>query len=347
MSSINEVARQAGVSPATVSRTFRTPELLSHQTRRRVLHAAAELNYQPRQRVVKADAEPMGAETAESLGFLFFASDQDGTHVNDFYSPVMMGAQAEAGRLGRHLILRTTSRFEAPPEMPKMFREQSVAGMLLVGAALPDILAAYDSHLPPSVLVDNRDTSGRHDCILSDGFGGMLAATQHLLDLGHRRIAFIQDEPTAPSFRDRQRGYLCALWEAGLIPNPEWIVSTERRANLEPYLAPLMAEANPPTAIVAANDMNAFAVLAACRTLGLSVPKDLSVVGFDDTTFSIHSYPALTTVRVNKGQMGRLAVRQLIARIEEAREGATPLPSANFVVPVSLVERESCAPPRN
>ena len=99
MSSINEVARQAGVSPATVSRTFRTPELLSHQTRRRVLHAAAELNYQPRQRVAKVEAEPVAVDTAESLGFLFFASDQDGSQINEFYAPIMMGAQAEAGPL--------------------------------------------------------------------------------------------------------------------------------------------------------------------------------------------------------------------------------------------------------
>jgi DNA-binding LacI/PurR family transcriptional regulator len=347
MSSINEVARQAGVSPATVSRTFRTPELLSHQTRRRVLHAAAELNYQPRQRVVKVEEEPIGGEAAESLGFLYFSSDQDGSQVNEFYAPVMMGAQAEAGRLGKHLILRTTSRFETPAEMPKMFREQSVAGMLLVGAALPEVLAAYDPYLSPAVLVDNRDPLGRHDCILSDGFGGMLSATQYLLELGHRRIAFIQDEPTAPSFRDRQRGYLCALWEAGIVPCQDWIVSAIRHAPLEPYLQPLLSGPESPTAIVAANDMNAFAVLSACRALGLSVPKDLSVIGFDDATFSVHSYPALTTVRVNKGQMGRLAVRQLTARIEEAREGATPLPSAIFVVPVSLVERESCAPPRH
>ena len=136
------------------------------------------------------------------------------------------------------------------------------------------------------------------------------------------------------------------MWEAGIVPPANWFVSTARRAALEPYLETLLTASDRPTAIVAANDMNAFAVLAACRTMGLGVPKDLSVVGFDDTTFSIHSYPSLTTVRVNKGQMGRLAVRQLLARIEEARTGATPLPSANFVVPVSLVERESCAPPR-
>lgn len=345
VANIEEVAKLAGVSTATVSRTFRTPDLLSQKTRRHVLDVAARLNYQPRQRTANLSREFFTEEVSQAFGFLFFASDQDGSQVSEFYIPMMMAAQAEAGLHGIHLILRTASRFDVPMEMPKMFQEQSVTGMLLVGAALPKVMEAYEPFLPVSVVVDNRDAAGRHDCILSDGFGGISAVTRYLIGLGHRRIAFVQDEPTAPSFRDRQHGYLCALWDAGITPRPEWVVATPRHAVLEPYLKSLLLSEDRPTALVCANDRNAFAALTACRALGLSVPDDISVAGFDNTGASVHSHPPLTTVEVNKEQMGRLAVRQLLARIGKIRSGSVALPATNFVIPVELVKRASCAPP--
>ncbi|MDQ2688203.1 MAG: LacI family transcriptional regulator [Armatimonadota bacterium] len=345
MSSIYEVARQAGVSAATVSRTFRTPDKLSQETRRHVLDVAARLNYTPRRHTPEAGTGAGAVETAQSVGFFFFTADSDSGRLNDFYAPVMMGAQAEASQAGMTLTLRTASRYEGPAEPIPSFRAQEVAGALLVGAALPDVLAAYDAPGLPAVLVDNRDETGRRDCILSDGFGGAGAATRSLLELGHRRIAFVQDEATAPSFRDRRNGYLCALWEAGIIPQAPWVVSTPRRVPLEPFVQALRALPEPPTAIVAANDVIGFGLLTACRALGLCVPQDVSIVGFDDTAFSVHAYPALTTVRVDKEQMGRLAVRQLLTRIAEAQSEAGQLPAAHLIVPVSLVERDSCAPP--
>ena len=337
----------AGVSTATVSRTFRTPDLLSQKTRRHVLDVAARLNYQPRQRTANPGRKAITEETSQSFGFLFFASDQDGSQVSDFYIPMMMAAQAEAGCHGIHLILRTASRFDVPTEMPRIFQDQAVTGMLLVGAALPEVMEAYEPYLPISIVVDNRDAAGRHDCILSDGFEGIAVVTRYLVGLGHRRIAFVQDEPTAPSFRDRQHGYLCALWDAGIAPRPEWVVSTPRHAELGPYLKTLLMSDDRPTALVCANDRNAFAALLACRALGLSVPDDISVTGFDNTATSIHSHPPLTTVEVNKEQVGRLAVRQLLTRIGKNRSGSVALPATNFVIPVELVKRASCAPPRH
>ncbi len=346
MSSIQEVARQAGVSPATVSRTFRTPGLLSQQTRSRVLDVAARLNYVPRPHGARVEAVESAPEVSGALGFLYFASDLDQSHINEFYAPMIGGAQAEAGRLGLHLIVRTTSRYERPAEMPRMSREQAVAGTLLVGAALPDVLKAFDSPRHPSVLLDNCNPRGHHDCVLSDGFGGALAATQHLLELGHRRIAFFSNEPNAPSFQDRRRGYLCALWEAGVSPDPRWALSTTRQEPLEPHLAPLL-EPGPDavTAVVASNDWNAFNVIKVCRGRGLSVPEDISVVGFDDISFSVHCYPPLTTARVDKDAMGRLAVRRLVSRIEECHAGEPPAPPVRLIAPAALVVRASTAPP--
>lgn len=351
MPNIHEVAKEAGVSTATVSRTFSTPELLSQQTRRRVMEVADRLNYRPRR---AQPVKPVGrngaanlSEAAEAFGFLFFASDTDTSPINDFYAPVLAGAQSEAARLGMHLIIRMAPRYEHPREVPKMFREQAVAGALLVGAALPDVLEAYVEHLPDAVLVDNCYSTGLHDCILSDGFDGAYQSTNYLIGLGHTKIGFVLDEPTAPSFRDRRRGFLCAMWEAGLTPNPRWVVSGIRGLDREAKTEAILAASDRPTAILAANDTNAFAVMKACRNVGLKVPADLSLIGFDDIAFSVHTYPPLTTVRVDKELMGRVAVRQLQRRIVESQEhtgGAyTPV---HLTLPVSLVERETCCPPR-
>lgn len=350
MPSIHEVAKEAGVSTATVSRTFSTPDLLSQQTRRRVMEVADRLNYRPRRGQTVKPVAKNGAgsvpEAAEAFGFLFFAADADTSPINDFYAPVLSGAQSEAARLGMHLIIRMASRYDPPVEVPKMFREQAVAGALLVGAALPDVLEAYVEHLPQSVLVDNCHATGLHDCILSDGFDGAFQSARYLIGLGHKKIGFVLDEASAPSFRDRRRGFLCAMWEAGLMPDARWIVSGARGRDMEEKLEALLAAPDRPTALLAANDTNAFTVMKVCRSIGLKIPADLSLIGFDDIAFSVHAYPPLTTVRVDKELMGRVAVRRLQHRIAESQgQEKSPYTPIHLTIPVALVERETCCPP--
>ena len=352
MSSIQEVAREAGVSTATVSRTFSTPDLLTHSTRQRVLDVAQRLNYRPRvshaRRTSGRDGQGSSNETLDTLGFLFFASEFDVSPINEFYAPVLSGAQAEAAHRGMHLLIRMAPRYTQPHEVPKMFREQAVAGTLLVGAALPDVLDAYAEHLPVSVLVDNCDTKGRHDCILSDGFDGVRCATDYLIGLGHRRIGFVLDEVTAPSFRDRRRGWLCAQWEAELPIGPYWVLPAARGDDFKESLTTLLMSPDRPTALIAANDALALAVMQVCRSIGLNIPDDLSIIGFDDIPFSVHTYPPLTTVRVDKELMGRLAVRSLLSRINEGQTSATGATEpVHISVPVFLVVRESCGPPKS
>ncbi len=349
MPSIQDVAKEAGVSTATVSRTFSTPDLLSQQTRQRVTEAADRLNYRPRRAVADKGLTRTAGKAAmpDAIGFLFFASRMDTSPINDFYAPVLSGAQAEAASLGLHLIVHTVPRYTRPTEMPKMFRDQAVAGMLLVGAAPPDVLDAYDAHLPQSVLVDNRDATGRHDCVLSDGFDGVLEATRYLLGLGHRRIGFVMNEPRAVSFQDRRRGWLCALWEAGIMPDPSWIVSVQTDEEIDARLEQALGVADRPTAYIAANDMNAFALLTACRRAGVTVPADVSVIGFDDIPYAVHAFPPLTTLAVHKERLGRLAVRRLFTRIQESQTAPNRRePGIHLTVPVTLTLRETCSPPR-
>ena len=344
MSNIQEVAKHAGVSTATVSRTFSTPELLSDETRERVLEVADRLNYRPRRRISKSHQESgRTTEVSDCLGFLFFASETDENQINEFYASVLVGAQEEAGNLGMHLIVKTLPRYETPLEMPKMSRDQTVAGTLLVGAAPEAVLNAFADQLAVSVLVDNQCAGCGLDSIASDGFGGMYEAARYLINLGHRKIGFVLNEPTAPSFKDRLRGYLCALFDAGITPNPDWILAADPKQVVEPLLTGMLAGPDRPTAILAANDMNAFSVMKACREAGLAIPDDISVIGFDDIPFSVHTYPPLTTMRVDKQYLGRLAVRQLHQRIQQGANGTQPSdPPILISVPVSLERRGSC-----
>ncbi len=346
MNSIREVAKQAGVSTATVSRAFNAPELISAPTHKRVLEAADRLNYRPlraRQRVA-APVETAVPTDEAFIGFQFFgASPSDLPQANAFYAPLLAGAQVAAAERGLHLLVHTTDRHQLAQQLPKMIRDQTVAGMLLVGTADPEILTAFLERVPQIVLVDHRDPTRRHDCIVSDGLGGAMAATKYLFGLGHRRIAFLRDDVSAASFQDRLRGFVCAHFEAGRAVDPRLVVT----APLDEFtttLQELLALPERPTALLAANDTQALVVMQVCRTLSLSIPDDLSLIGFDDIEFSAHTWPPLTTVRVEKEELGRLAVTRLQERLRAPENSPEAMPPVTLEVPVSLVVRQSCRP---
>ena len=347
MNSIREVAKQAGVSTATVSRAFNTPELITKQTQQRVMEAADRLDYRPlRARPRRIPEAPARKPLEEAfIGFQFFgANAQDLLAANAFYAPLMAGAHAEAASLGMHLLTNATDRHQLAQELPKMVRDQTISGMLLVGTADPGVLAAFLERVPQIVLVDGRDPTGRHDCIVSDGLGGALTATRYLFGLGHRRIAFLVSDPGAPTFLDRQRGFVCAHFEAGLALDPALLVEVESDGAIPGAVRALLALPAPPTALIAANDTQAYAVMQTCRGMGVSIPEDLSLIGFDDIEFSAQTWPPLTTLRVNTDQFGRLAVRRLHARLQMVHNSPEALTPVTIEMPVSLIERQSCRP---
>ena len=347
MNSIREVAKQAGVSTATVSRAFNTPNLISAPTHKRVLEAADRLNYRPlRARVRRGETTPKmpTLPLAEAfIGFQFFgAIPDDLLQANPFYAPLLAAAQKEAADRSLHLLVHTTDRHQLALELPKMIRDQTVAGMLLVGTADPAILNLFLERVPQIVLVDHRDPTCRHDCIVSDGLGGGLAATNYLFGLGHRRIAFVRDDPSAASFQDRLRGFVCAHFEAGCPLDPWLLVDVADEAEIPAAVTALLTRPDRPTAVFAANDWQALIVMQVCRTLGLSIPDDLSLIGFDDIAFSAHTWPPLTTVRIPKEHLGRLAVARLQERLRPLEGSAEAMPPATIEVSVSLVVRQSC-----
>jgi LacI family transcriptional regulator len=341
MSSIQEVAQKAGVSIATVSRTFSAPNLINEHTQKRVLEAARELDYQPRRARPSGAAGVRASALSDAIGFQFFgATSADTLHTNTFYMPVLAGAQAEAAALGLHLLLHATNRHSLSLELPRMALERAVGGMLLVGTADPSVLSRFAQHVPHIVLVDNRDETGMYESVVSDGFGGAFTATRYLLELGHRRIAYFLSEPGIVTFQDRLRGYQCALWEAGMAADPDLIVMDNCADQSAESLLRLLTSPDAPTALLTANDYCAFHAIRVCRGIGLRIPDDISLIGFDDIPFSMHTDMPLTTMRVDKEAMGRLAVRRLYARMQA--EGVDNCPPVCNLLPVALVARQSC-----
>jgi len=360
MVSILEVAKQAGVSTATVSRTFSAPGLLREETCAKVLETANRLNYRPRrgrtEKSVSGGKSTQGkaAPKADTIGFQFFGQDQsDLVGSNGFYGPVLAGAQSEAANLGMHLMMHATHRYELLERLPKMIEEKSVSGLLLVGIADSKVVETFAQHVPHIVLVDNLDETGRFDCVLPDGFRGMYSATRHLIELGHRNIGYYVDSSPAPTFKDRLHGYICAHVDAGLTPGPQLVVPEDKSAHVSVICEYLSAKSRP-TAMVSASDWLALDLVKACSQLGLKIPQDLSIVGYDDIEISSMTNPALTTVRVEKELLGRLAVRRLLHHIERDARQSSSRAHANaagsrrqelpihITVPVSLIKRQSC-----
>jgi len=349
MPSIRDVAREAGVSTATVSRAFSTPSLINVQTMERIRQAALSLDYQPsRLRAPKGQPPTavVGSGARNAVGFQFFGSGPcDGLSSNSFYAPILQGAQEQASALGMYLLLHSTHREAFAQEVPRMVRDQVIGGLLLLGNVDAPIIATFAQHVPHVLLVDNREESGQFDCVLSDGFGGAYAAMKYLFELGHRdRIAFLMSEKGGPTVQDRLRGYLCALFENGVSPDPRRVLRTTHadRERLE-QIAGLLQAPDRPTALLCANDYHAHIVLRVCRDLGIKVPGDLSLVGFDDIEYSSHCDPPLTTIRVDKEEMGRVAMRHLYSLIHPG-EGNLPHSPERHELPVTLVVRDSCRP---
>jgi LacI family transcriptional regulator len=254
---------------------------------------------------------------------------------NAFYAPVIAGVSRACAELDVDLRLDSLAvddQFD-PVEVPRLIQAADVDGLIILGAYLSEPAAAMLGN-QPVVLVDGYSAEpSRFPSILSDNAGGTATATRHLISLGHRRIAMAGTSPTSfPSLLDRRRGYSVSMREAGLEPlyvdglheDPEACAAAVSRA---------LADDPAVTAVVAANDAVALAVLAQLRD---RVPEEISVVGFDDIDAASLIRPRLDTVAVDKQAMGRMAVSMIRHRIANPSD-----PVFTVVQAAALVLRET------
>lgn len=329
---IVDVAREAGVSYATVSRVVNNEPYVREQTRERVLAAMGRLGY-----IANRQARSLRGGRSHTVGLLVLDL---GT---GYIGEIIRGIDAELAAAEYDLLLYTTHRHTAKESAYVTTLTQGLAdGLLLV---LPQNPAAYLETLRaqsfPYVLIDHRGMDDAAPAVAATNVQGGYDATRYLLSLGHRRIGFITGIMALRCSTDRLAGYQRALAEAGVAPDPTLIVEGDfNQPSGYDAASTLLARPDRPTAIFASNDVMAFGAMEAARVLGLRIPEDVSIVGFDDIPQAASVHPPLTTVRQPLEAMGRVATQMLIAAIESSTQR-----DERRILPTELLVRSSCQPP--
>jgi DNA-binding LacI/PurR family transcriptional regulator len=333
MVTIHDVARLAGVSPATVSQALNGRGRVHPGTRERVAEAAAKLRYAPH-----ASGRRLARQRAECVAVL--QGRNMTTVFGDSFYRMVLGGMAEVSQArGYSLVFTPPPRDDArDADVSRVLGHGAVDGALVVGALDTRFLMALQHRGLPVVLVDNHVPGANLPAVVPDYQAGARLGTEHLVRLGHRRIAFLGAAVSYPFGVETLEGYREALAAGGIAPDPALVrrtaIGVDAATAATRSLLDLPA---PPTALFAVTDAMAIGALRAARERGAAVPGTLAVVGMDDIEMSAYLEPPLTTVRVEKEAMGRLAAECLIALIEGT--GASPGAAA---VPIDLIVRGTC-----
>jgi DNA-binding LacI/PurR family transcriptional regulator len=327
---MEDVARAAGVSRALVSLVMREAPNVSEQRRKAVLEAAAELGYRP-----NVLARNLASRETRTLGVVI-----NDLH-NPFFAEAIDGVRERAGKSGYQLLLATGGMSAAgEADAIETFLRFRVDGLILAGAVLPAHEIASANTLSPTVLMTRTIRNQDVDTVNNDERVGARLAVQHLTQLGHTEIAHI-DGGRGAGAAARRAGYERTMRQLGLEQSIQVANGDFTEQSGVDGAEQLLTGDNPPTAIFAANDLAAAGVLDRAEDLGLDVPQDLSIVGYDNTSIAAMHHMSLTTINQPREEMGRIAVDLLLERLNEGRE--TPV---RHVVTPTLVVRGSTGPVR-
>ena len=320
----------------TVSRVLNSEPRVRAEVRELVKLAAKELRYRP-----KVSARSLAGSRSYVVGYLL----TDPSIPYNGYA--QLGALQACRKAGYHLLVEAVD-LAAPDlgaEIDRLLASLAVDGFLLAPPACDNlaILDALDDAEAPYVRISPALDPARSATVESDDRRAAHEMTGHLLDLGHRRIGFVVGDPRHAAARKREDGYRQALAEHGLEAD-EGLIRQGDFNFQSGYQAgeALLAGPDRPTAVFASNDVMAMGVLAAAQMLGLAVPRDLSVAGFDDTPSASMVWPGLTTVRQPIADMAAAATELII---EQSTRKARPEPGPPLVLPSQLVIRGSTASP--
>lgn len=327
-----DVALRAGVSVAVVSYVVNDgPRPVSPETRAKVVEAIEELGYYPNEL-----ARSLSRKTTATVGLI------TPNLTNPVYAEIAESLESICSTEGYLVLLGATGRdLDREKKLARILRSKQVDGVVMIpsGAVKAALQPLRQAHIPTVVL--EHDLPDTH-CIAIDDLRGGRLATKYLLELGHRRVGLIKRVPSSALSYLRAIGYRQVLEEADIPFEPELVV--ESKAGLAggyESMRQLLALAKPPTAVFTHNDVLAAGAMRAIADAGLTVPEDISVVGYDDTASSSYLNPALTTIKFPVAEMGRQA-GQIILQL--AQDEAS-VPTQTLLLPIELVIRASTAPP--
>ncbi len=327
---IEDIAKQLNLSVSTVSKSLNGYTDVSQKTKERVLETARRLDYHP-----SATARNLRRQRTEKIGFSFSFPV---SLMSDYVSRLITGAVTAAEQKGYNLILYPLLDDQVK-QLTQICRAREVDGLLLLGRAQMEqtTIALLEEEAIPFVVVGRRVENPNVSFVTPDHSGGALAVTRHLIELGHRRIAFTTREVLGLTSRDRLLSYKQALSEAGIPFDADLVVATTPEPGRDyQAMITLLDLPNPPTAVFAIHDTVAMECLRAATDCGLRIPEDIAIAGFDDWRTSLTTKPPLTTVHPPLPEAGLRATEILLARVADRS-----LPPERLVLPVELVARQS------
>jgi LacI family transcriptional regulator len=332
---IRTIAQAANVSIATVSRTINGVSTVNPQMAKRVLAVIDELDYFP-----NTQARALVSGRSRIFGLIVPEI------TNPFFPELIQGFEDIAVEHGYEILVSSTNN--DPRRMSHCIRrmlERKVDGVAVMtfGAEEP-LLDQLAERKVPLVFIDVGPDRPGISLLKVDYHHGIHQSVQHLVALGHRKIAFIRGPMNLGSAQSRKIAFSKSLQESGITPNPNWIIEGDH--TLEGGIAAmeqLLANKPRPTAVICSNDMTAIGVLHKLYRAGLRVPDDLSVIGFDDIHISEVTIPPLTTIQMSRFELARSAFHALRAHVDRS---GTNMPKREYTIQTDLIVRESTSSPK-
>jgi DNA-binding LacI/PurR family transcriptional regulator len=330
---IRDVAKAAGVSTATVSRVLAGIGNPKPETAEAVMAAVEQLDYRP-----SAVARSLRMRRTNTFGLIV-------TDIQNPFFPELVQAADDAAREVGYSILLGSAAFDEHRAVHylDLMADRRVDGMIVASSQVSEESWRWLAASPVPVVVVNAEPANVPITVItSDNQAGMRMAAEHLIGLGHRRMAYIRAMGSLTADQPRVEGFLAACADAG-IPSSD-IVELEGDAQFEGgerAVAELLATGTDVTAIACHNDVTAIGAMRALRAAHVRVPDDISIVGCDDIAAASWVVPSLTTVAQQKAEMGRMAIQRLLAMLDDDEGAVTP---ETFRVPMVLQVRESTGP---
>lgn len=338
MATIYDVARLAKVSTTTVSKVLSNTPYVSAQTKKRVLEAMHTLQYSP-----SLIARGLTSNRTYVLGLIvpYYA---EYLFRDPFIVEIICGVEAAASEMDYNVLLSMSNRSDQRSAYDRFLRTGYVDGVITVETMQGGIVdKELDAIGIPRITAGYREDGKEINSIHSDDYSGGLAAGRYLLSLGHRNIGVISGPPEfIGAVAARLKGAEDALAEYGLLLKPEMVVYGD--FSIESGYAQvetLLQREERPTALFSMNDRMALGAMRRARELGLEIPADLSLVGFDDVPLTAFAEPALTTLRQYPTELGKLAAQHMFSLLNVENK-----PFSTVVHPVTLIVRGSTQPPR-
>jgi LacI family transcriptional regulator len=331
MATIRELARHCGVSVAPVSRVFNTPEVVSPETRQRILDSAREIGYQPNE-----SARTLATKKSHLVGLVWDTDHRRPGWRHPFLQEILVALKTALSGHGLHLLMLAAADSSGPDARQRYLHavhRHNLDGLVIIdnGDRDPAVLALADADVP-CVALDLRVVGAMSTYVTSDNAGGAALAARHLVERGHRRIATITGPQRTWPGAERLTGFRAALAGAGLeLPGAYVVEGDFYLDGGHAAMRRLLALAEPPTAVFAAGDEMAIGAMRAVTEAGLRVPEDVAVVGFDDIDVAALVPPGLTTIAQDKAGFGTAAAAALVAMLRGRPCEPTALPTTLVV----------------